>query len=56
MRVIIRPQEEIQGEVRAPPSKSYTHRAYFLALLGEGPEDVEHCLKLQGFPHRHYRL
>ncbi len=27
---------EISGEVRAPPSKSYTHRALFLSLLAEG--------------------
>ncbi|MFA4639407.1 3-phosphoshikimate 1-carboxyvinyltransferase [Pyrococcus kukulkanii] len=26
---------EVNGEIRAPPSKSYTHRAYFLSLLAE---------------------
>ncbi|ANF21956.1 hypothetical protein [Thermococcus piezophilus] len=36
MGAIIRPVGEVTGEMEAPPSKSYTHRAYFLALLAEG--------------------
>ena len=35
MRVLIKPSRLI-GEVKAPPSKSYTHRAYTLALLSAG--------------------
>ncbi|NJE47465.1 3-phosphoshikimate 1-carboxyvinyltransferase [Thermococcus sp. GR7] len=44
MGVIIRPVGEVTGEVEAPPSKSYTHRAYFLALLAEGRSKVKRPL------------
>lgn len=35
------PPKEIQGEVIAPPSKSYTHRGYFLSLLADEKSIVE---------------
>ncbi|MEN3047773.1 MAG: 3-phosphoshikimate 1-carboxyvinyltransferase [Candidatus Caldarchaeales archaeon] len=38
--VALRPKRSIGGEVRAPPSKSYTHRAVFLASLAEGESVV----------------
>ena len=38
--MIITPVDEVKGEVKAPPSKSYTHRAYFLALLADEPSRV----------------
>lgn len=31
---------KIEGEVRAPPSKSYTHRAFAIALLAKGKSEV----------------
>lgn len=33
--VALRPRESIGGEVKAPPSKSYTHRAVFMASLAQ---------------------
>jgi len=42
--LIIRPVDEVRGELDAPPSKSYTHRAYFLALLAEGRSTIENPL------------
>ncbi|AEC51230.1 3-phosphoshikimate 1-carboxyvinyltransferase [Pyrococcus sp. NA2] len=36
----IAPVDEVKGSLKAPPSKSYTHRAYFLALLAEGRSKV----------------
>lgn len=39
MRVLIKPSRFI-GEVKAPPSKSYTHRAYTLALLSTGVSKI----------------
>ncbi len=38
--MIITPVDEVKGEVKAPPSKSYTHRAYFLSLLADEPSRV----------------
>lgn len=35
--MIITPVDEVKGEIKAPPSKSYTHRVYFLALLADEP-------------------
>lgn len=32
--------EKIQGVVQAPPSKSYTHRAFFLAALARGESTI----------------
>ncbi|AFK23186.1 3-phosphoshikimate 1-carboxyvinyltransferase [Pyrococcus sp. ST04] len=31
----IEPANNVEGKISAPPSKSYTHRAFFLALLAE---------------------
>ena len=39
MKVLIKPSRLI-GEVEAPPSKSYTHRAYTLALLSAGASKI----------------
>jgi len=36
---------ELSGEVRAPPSKSYTHRAVTAALLSEGYSTVLNPLR-----------
>ena len=36
--------EKIQGVVQAPPSKSYTHRAFFLASLARGESRVHNPL------------
>lgn len=35
---------EVHGSVTAPPSKSYTHRAYLLGLLAEGKTTVRDAL------------
>ena len=43
MRVLIRPSV-IEGEVWAPPSKSYTHRAFAASLLAEGASYIERPL------------
>ncbi|TDA29119.1 MAG: 3-phosphoshikimate 1-carboxyvinyltransferase, partial [Hadesarchaea archaeon] len=37
--LLVRPSK-LEGEVRAPPSKSYTHRAATLALLAEGESRI----------------
>ncbi|MEM2866347.1 MAG: 3-phosphoshikimate 1-carboxyvinyltransferase [Candidatus Hadarchaeales archaeon] len=42
--LLIRPSK-LEGEVRAPPSKSYTHRAVSLALLAEGESRVRSPLR-----------
>jgi len=36
----VRPSQA-QGKVRAPPSKSYSHRALAISLLCEGPSKIE---------------
>ena len=41
----IKPVEGVEGRVQAPPSKSYTHRALFLALLSEGESEILNPLK-----------
>ncbi len=38
---------EVDGEVMAPPSKSYTHRALFLALLADSPSRIMGKLQSQ---------
>ncbi|WP_164490409.1 3-phosphoshikimate 1-carboxyvinyltransferase [Pyrococcus abyssi] len=38
--MIIERVDEVRGKVKAPPSKSYTHRAYFLSLLADSPSKV----------------
>jgi 3-phosphoshikimate 1-carboxyvinyltransferase len=40
----IKPIKRIEGTIRAPPSKSYTHRAFFLGLLSEGRTKIENSL------------
>lgn len=40
----ITPIETIDGKIRAPPSKSYTHRSLFLGLLSEGKTKIENPL------------
>ncbi len=37
-------QSRLSGEIACPPSKSYTHRAVFLASLADGPSTVENAL------------
>lgn len=43
MRVVIFPSE-VEGRVRAPPSKSYTHRAFFAGLLSSGVTKLDNAL------------
>ncbi|MEM2043108.1 MAG: 3-phosphoshikimate 1-carboxyvinyltransferase, partial [Nitrososphaerota archaeon] len=38
--VRVRQREEVFGDVTAPPSKSYTHRAVFVASLSDGTSTV----------------
>ncbi|MEM3463747.1 MAG: 3-phosphoshikimate 1-carboxyvinyltransferase, partial [Candidatus Bathyarchaeia archaeon] len=40
-RVVIKPAENLRGEVNAPPSKSYTHRMLIAALLSSGKTTIE---------------
>jgi len=40
----ITPVKTLNGKIRAPPSKSYTHRALFLGLLSEGKTKIENPL------------
>jgi len=40
MDLIINPTSEVKGIVEAPPSKSYTHRYLFLALLSNGTTKI----------------
>ncbi len=42
--VLVRPSV-LEGEVKAPPSKSYTHRAYAAALLSDGISRIVDPLK-----------
>ncbi|ACS34095.1 3-phosphoshikimate 1-carboxyvinyltransferase [Thermococcus gammatolerans] len=42
--MIVEPVDWLEGKVRAPPSKSYTHRAFFLALLADGESTIEEPL------------
>jgi 3-phosphoshikimate 1-carboxyvinyltransferase len=45
MKVRIIPTSEIKGSVKAPSSKSFTHRAYFIALLTNGISEIIDPLK-----------
>ncbi|MDO5851482.1 MAG: 3-phosphoshikimate 1-carboxyvinyltransferase [Methanobacteriaceae archaeon] len=36
MDIEVEKKEEIKGDIKAPPSKSYTHRAFIAATLAEG--------------------
>jgi len=38
--VVIRKSEHLEGEVRAPPSKAYTHRMLIAALLSNGTSKI----------------
>ncbi|ODS37538.1 3-phosphoshikimate 1-carboxyvinyltransferase [Candidatus Altiarchaeales archaeon WOR_SM1_SCG] len=40
MKLIIKPAKNLKGEVEAPPSKSYTHRAIILASLARGESKI----------------
>ncbi len=42
--MIVEPVDWLEGRVRAPPSKSYTHRAFFLALLADDESTIEEPL------------
>ncbi len=44
MRLKVYPTRGLEGAVEAPPSKSYTHRALFAALLAEGVSRLENLL------------
>lgn len=43
--MIIEPAKSVSGELRAPPSKSYTHRVLFLGLLCDGTTTFENPSK-----------
>lgn len=40
MEFLVEKTEKIRGVVQAPPSKSYTHRAFFLAALARGESTI----------------
>lgn len=44
MSLVVRPSR-VHGSVIAPPSKSYTHRAFLLGLLSEGTTTVRDALR-----------
>ena len=41
MELMVQAAERIEGTVNAPPSKSYTHRAFILAFLAEGVSKIK---------------
>lgn len=41
MKLLVHPADSLKGTAFAPPSKSYTHRATFLASLTEGTTSIE---------------
>jgi 3-phosphoshikimate 1-carboxyvinyltransferase len=41
MDLMVQAAERIEGTVNAPPSKSYTHRAFILAFLSEGVSKIK---------------
>ncbi len=45
MDIIIHPINKLEGELSAPPSKSYTHRYLFTSLLAEGESILINPLK-----------
>lgn len=45
MRVKVYPAKYLEGTINAPPSKSYTHRALFIALLTNGETKILNMLK-----------
>lgn len=44
MKVKVYPAKNLEGTINAPPSKSYTHRALFIALLTNGETKVLNML------------
>ncbi len=40
MNITIKPAKTLKGEVKAPPSKSYTHRAVIIASLAKGKSKI----------------
>ena len=40
MRLIIKKTEQLKGSVKAPPSKSHTHRSIILASLASGTSTI----------------
>lgn len=44
MRIRVYPAKNLEGSVSAPPSKSYTHRALFIALLTNGETKILNML------------
>ncbi|MFQ6105688.1 MAG: 3-phosphoshikimate 1-carboxyvinyltransferase, partial [Candidatus Hydrothermarchaeaceae archaeon] len=45
MELKVRKITGVEKTIRAPPSKSYTHRAFVVASLAEGRSDIKTCLK-----------
>lgn len=44
MQLEVKKAESIQGKVNAPPSKSFTHRAFLIASLAEGSSKIKYPL------------
>ena len=40
MELIVETSSEINGEIKAPPSKSYTHRAIIISSLAKGVSNI----------------
>lgn len=45
MEIKIRGTKRLRGEIAAPPSKSYTHRAFVVASLAEGNSTIKRYLR-----------
>ncbi len=45
MDLVIKPTKYVAGEITAPPSKSYTHRYMYIALLSKGETSITNPLK-----------
>ena len=41
MDIEVQSVDRIDGTVNAPPSKSYTHRAFIMAFLAEGTSNIK---------------
>ena len=44
MDIKIFPGSRLEGKIRAPPSKSYTHRAVIMGALADGNSTIRHPL------------
>lgn len=44
MEITVKKADSIKGTVKAPPSKSYTHRAFIIASLARGTSEIKHPL------------